>query len=285
MKSQAILDLRNEVGHPLAFLYSEIYSAVVLTGQLQHGRSQPGFSLKGTSPFYLSALAGIRHGLEKPDVFEVIRDVLRIYYEKVTPEHAAEWLGVQVNEGHIFRQSPPWAAVFPWRARSVESYRQAYEKAAIEENRSVGIMDKDINDGWLFCGPVSEAKMEVEARRIGNVLKSIKHQNYCRSDDSDGDARATALVKRNHEWRWLLTAGNHRAAAASALGYDSIPIRINLVIERAHVDYWPHVRNGNYTREQALDFFDRVFEAQSPPVAASWSQFASKEFAAGVVSE
>ncbi|MDG5766708.1 hypothetical protein QA596_04450 [Balneolales bacterium ANBcel1] len=283
MKSQAITDLRNRGGHPLSLLYSEIYSAAVLTGRLQHGRSQPGFSLKGASPFYLSALAGFRHGLEKPDVFDVIRDVLRVYYEKVVPEHAAEWLGMQVAESHVFRQNPPWAAVFPWRARSIESYRQAYEKAAIEENRSVGIMDRDIQDGWLFCGPVSEAKMDVEARRIGNVLKSIKDQSYCRSDESDGDARATALVKSNGEWRWLLTAGNHRAAAASALGYDSIPIRVNLVIDREHVDFWPHVRNGNYTREQALEFFDRVFEAESPPITKSWNQFVLRELAAVAV--
>jgi hypothetical protein len=159
--------------------------------------------------------------------------------------------------------------VFPWRARSIESYQKAFEKAAIEENLSVG-RDKDISDGWLFCGPVSEAKRRIEAERIHYVLTQIYKNGYQRSDGPDGDARATALVNEKMEWRWILTGGNHRASAAAALGYKEIPIRVNLVIRRNEVDYWKHVEEGLITREQALQFFDMIFEGETPLYTQGW---------------
>ncbi|MEW6655181.1 MAG: ParB/Srx family N-terminal domain-containing protein, partial [Bacteroidota bacterium] len=109
-----------------------------------------------------------------------------------------------------------------------------------------------------------------EALRIEYVLKQVYNKGYMRWNSSEGDVRATALVNESGEWRWLITAGNHRASAASALGYEEIPIRVNLVISRTHVKYWPHVVNGLYSEEDALKVFDNYFDGIPPNVTEDW---------------
>ena len=221
--STSIIDFRNKTNHPISLQYSEIYTNALINGKMKHGRSQPGFGLTDNSPFVLSAKKAVDFGVEKEGVSEAIEEIFRNYYALVRPKNASEWLGLASDDNHPLSQAPPWGAVFPWRARSIESYRKAYENAAISENKVNG-GSLDISKGWLFCGPVSDEKRKVEASRIEYVLKEISRHGYKRWDRSEGDVRATALVKETGEWRWLITAGNHRAAASSALGFGEIPI-------------------------------------------------------------
>lgn len=265
----AVLDIRELTNHPLYLPYSEIYHAVIVNGKVEHGRSQPGYALTGFSPFVMAAKAAVKHGLEKHDVVDVIEAVFALYYANVEVSSAKEWLGLAADKTSPLASTPPWGAVFPWRARSIESYQNAFEKAAIEENKSVG-RDKDITDGWLFCGPVSDDKRRIEADRMFYVLSRINNQGFQRHDGLDGDARATALVNEQGDWRWILTGGNHRASAATALGYKEIPIRVNLVINRGQVDFWPHVVDGLFTRQEALDFFDMIYNGETPDYTRDW---------------
>ncbi len=265
----AVLDLRTCGNHPLGLRYSEIHSQAVLDGRIDHGRAQPGLEVGRTTPFLFAARRALAHGLHRPGVLEAMLECLQPYYCRVRPRHAADWLGLGDSAHPTLQAAPPWAAVFPWRARTVESYRAAYEQAALAENRAVG-REVGIEDGWLFCGPVSQAKMQIEAERILYVLRRIAEHGYQRHDGPDGDVRATALVDDNGGWRWLITAGNHRASAAAALGMSSIPVRVNLVISRADVRHWRGVGAGLYSVPQALAVFDRYFDARPPAVVHRW---------------
>jgi hypothetical protein len=265
-----VLDLRQTTNHPLSLRYSEIFSQCVLWGRFDHGRAQPGLNLARSTPFVKAAQAALAHGPDRAGVMDAMVRVLRRYYDRVRPANAAAWLGLTgADAPAALAAVPPWAAVFPWRARSIESYREAFEQAALAENRSVG-REVGIEDGWLFCGPVSDEKVRIEAERILFVLRCIIEHGYRRNDENDGDVRATALLNEAGDWRWLITAGNHRASAAAALGLPAIPIRVNLVISRADVHHWRHVVDGLVTAAQALSVFDRYFDACPPPVAQPW---------------
>jgi hypothetical protein len=264
-----LLNLRETTNHPLSLRYSEIYSAAILNGKLEHGRAQPGLNTKNSTPFVIAARKAVHYGINKSGAVNVIADCLGKYYEMVQPLNAAQWLGLNDTSHQKLLDSPPWAGVFPWRARSLESYQSAYENAALSENMAVG-REMGISDGWLFCGPVSESKILIEAERILHVLKCIDKQGYIRSDESDGDVKATVLVNEKHEWRWLITAGNHRASAAAALGYESIPIRANLVISRSDSIYWKHVVEGLFTQDEALTVFDNFFNGEPIALLGSW---------------
>ncbi|TVR84855.1 MAG: hypothetical protein EA412_00110 [Chitinophagaceae bacterium] len=273
-KNMSIIDLRKTTNHPISFLYSEIFNNALLDSRIAYGRSQPGFSLdkNSNSIFVIAAKKAVEFGLQKKGIEEYLKSIYSKYYELVVPHNAADWLGLDFSKNSVFYSEPPWSAVFPWRARSVESYKNAYVKAAIKENEVLG-KNLTIKDGWLFCGPVSAEKLEIEVERILYVLRSIQKNGYQRDSSSDGDAKATALVNTDGDWRWLLTAGNHRASAAAALGYDSIPIRVNLVIIRDQVKFWPHVVNNNFSIEEALTFFDRVFSGNGPEITKNWEKF------------
>lgn len=264
-----IFDARNDSNNPICLLYSEIFDSVILNGSMAHGRSQPGFNLANCTPFVHAAKKALDFGIEREEMIEVIAASLEEYYELVRPKNAAEWLGIPDQASSKLLESPPWAAVFPWRARTMESYRLAYENAALKENAVLGNRT-GIEAGWLFCGPVVREKCMVEAKRIGYVLKEIATHGYMRSNDPEGDVKATALLKSNGDWRWLITAGNHRAAASAALGFGVIPIRVNLVIMREHVEYWPRVADQLYTKSQALQIFDNFFDGQASQITKPW---------------
>lgn len=269
--SQVILDLRHGTNHPLSLRYSEIFSSALLQADFNYGRAQPGIALNESSPFVDAAKVAIENGIEKKNTLDLMQESLRLYYDHVQPNNAAEWLGINSQSTSLLAQVPPWGAVFPWRARTQESYQKAYEKAAHEENMAVG-MKRGIEDGWLFCGAVSHEKIRIEAERILYVLRRISNDGYQRDDTADGDVRATALIDENNHWRWLITAGNHRAAAATALGYSSIPVRINLVISRQDVSFWKHVVEGLFTAEEALTIFDNFFYARPCAILLPWLQ-------------
>ena len=109
-----------------------------------------------------------------------------------------------------------------------------------------------------------------EAERVLYVLTRIQQSGYSRHDGPDGDVRATALVNERQEWRWLITAGNHRASAAAALGMPSIPVRVNLVISRADAPYWKHVVDGLYSLDDALAVFDNFFDGRPVGSTRPW---------------
>lgn len=263
---QRLLDLRHTTNHPLSLRYSEMFSQALLEGRFEHGRTL-GMSLAQATPFADAARSAVAHGLERPDTTDVMGGVLRRYYQAVQVENAAQWLDVSPRSA--LASEPPWAAVLPWRARTVASYRQVHEEAALIENRSVG-WDVGISEGWLGCGPVSDTKIRIEAERILHVLRRIQQDGYLRSDEPDGDTRVTALVDDDHAWRWLITSGTHRAAAAVALGYTAIPVRVNLVISRADAPFWKHVVEGLFTLDEALAVFDRIFHGRPNRAAEGW---------------
>lgn len=261
-----LLDLRHSTNHPLSLRYSEMFSQALLEGRFEHGRTL-ALSLAQPTPFVDAARSALAHGLDRADTLDVMSAVLRAYYEAVQPGNAAQWLDISPDSA--LATEPPWAAVLPWRARTVASYRQVHEEAALVENRSVG-WDVGISEGWLPCGPVSERKIRIEAERILRVLRLIKENGYIRSDEPDGDIRVTALVDEAHAWRWLVSAGSHRAAAVAALGYESIPVRVNLVISRGDAPFWKHVVEGLFSLDEALAVFDRIFHGHPNRVAQGW---------------
>lgn len=267
--SSRLIDLRTSTNHPLSLRYGEVYDAAILDGRLRDGRTQPCLQTDLDTPFVTAARQAVEFGIHKQGAVEVMEASLREFYLSFRPASATQWLGLTKGANALLHSSPPWAAVFPWRARSLASYRKAYEDAAYVENCAVG-RNIGISDGWLFCGPVSEDKIRIEAERLLFVLQRISAQGYQRSDDGDGDVKATALVNERLEWVWLTTAGNHRAAAAAALGLESIPVRVNLVISRGDAPLWKHVVEGLYSVDEALTVFDNIFHACPIESVRAW---------------
>ncbi|WP_141737117.1 hypothetical protein [Marinobacter sp. X15-166B] len=199
-----------------------------------------------------------------------VYNILKRYYAMVQPTTAAEWIGLSKDLVTVLHHESPLATSMPWATRTPDECRRARESWAKEESKNVGL-DLSIEHGWHFWGPVDNKKLEIEAHRIYRLIRSIKTHGYRRHDGRDGDILGIMLRTENNQWCWRVSGGIHRAAVLSALGSDTIPVRIVQVINREDVDHWPGVISGIFSRQAALAVFDAVLEGSVPQIVRHWS--------------
>lgn len=252
-----VFDLRGKNGHPFLLRYSEIFDAVLIDARAAQGRLLPFYKINEDAPFFLAAKAGLQFE-DKKSSFNAVKKELNNFYENFQPKNVEDWFALNVPLQSPLKELPPWSAVLPWRARSVGAFREAIEAGTRSDNQKEGLLG-GIEKGWAYCGPVVEEKLDIEAKRINELIYSFRKNDYQRSFEKDGDIVATALVDKDNSWRWLVTSGYHRACVLAAMGWETIPVRINLVIRGDEIDFWPHVVGGVYTKEMAKNIFENIF--------------------------
>jgi hypothetical protein len=260
------IDLRALCNHPSALLYHSFARPILIDLDLHLGR---GLRVLPLSAYCHPFVRALKEALGSHDREQTIRKELSHYYEHVKPTSAAEWLGLSENQSPVLFNSKPWALSMPWDKITPEEWRIAREQFAANENKSWG-NKISIDCGWHFWGPVQDAKLEIEAERLGHLLSSIETKGLARHDQHDGDVRATILRKADGTWRWQVTGGEHRAAVMAALGYSSIPARVLQIVDRNDVDIWPGVLSGVFSKDAALASFDLIFEGSIPDVVKPW---------------
>lgn len=253
--NETIADLRNTINHPLLLQYSEIFREVLVKAPICHGRMSPGLKINIDAPFYLAAKEYFQ---EEDGSFDAMYDILSGYYNHFQPKSIAGFFNIKTSSNKLLLE-PPWAGILPWRARSLEAYKDTIKKGTLKDNMAHGL-EQGIEDGWAYCGPVNKEKCHVETKRLFDLVQSISQKGYIRNDGKDGDVIATALINEEFEWRWLVTNGYHRACVLAAMGFESIVIRVNLVIRRSDTPFWPHVLDGLYSEQNARQIFDNIFQ-------------------------
>ncbi|MFG6665855.1 hypothetical protein ACGK9R_01945 [Halomonas sp. HNIBRBA4712] len=255
-----LIDLTEKCNHPIAFKYGEVFSAALINALPSTGRILPGWTLNQDAPFYQAVVQGISESDNKKSLDRIINS-LSLFYSEFQPQNSLDWFGLNLQNPNLMN-TPPWGSVLPWRARSSKSYQTAITKAILKENIRDGFSE-GIERGWPMCGPVTSEKQTLEAIRLQRLILSIREKGYIRSDDTDGDIKATALIDKDEKnWVWIVTSGYHRACVLAALEYLVIPIRINNVVHINHVDFWPHVQDGLYTPYEATDIFYTIFNGK-----------------------
>lgn len=253
-----VLDFRRENAHPIFLKYSEIFDAILINASVMRGRLLPFFRINKDAPFFLAAKSGLQFE-EKKLSFDAVKNKLNEFYEEFQPRNAEDWFSLDVPSESLLKKLPPWSAVLPWRARSIDSFREIIENGTRSDNEKEGLLG-GIEKGWAYCGPVAPEKLEIEAKRINELIYSFRKNGYQRSFEKDGDIVATALIDKKNNWRWLVTSGYHRACVLAAMGWEEIPVRINLVIREDEMKFWPHVAGNLYTKEMAKSIFENIFQ-------------------------
>ena len=258
----APLDLRGETDDPIAAAYLADGRAFVIDVPMERCRRGWGAISFALGPGSLDPIVRTAraHISDNGTAFE--GSPLWRYYEHFQPNSAAAVLGLDTS--FPFVEMPPLAARLPWSLTvSIDALRDLIGR----ENRGHGV-DLDAEHGWYGFGPVSSQKGRLETTRLARVCDSIRAHGFRRRDNMDGDIRGTVLIG-DRTWVCWIGSGHHRIAALSALGYGHVPIRFmsggfGPLVRRADVAAWPQVRNGLYTRDQALAVFDRVLKGRPP---------------------
>ncbi|MBS9522523.1 hypothetical protein KIH41_07085 [Litoribacter ruber] len=119
--------------------------------------------------------------------------------------------------------------------------------------------------GHLKKGPVSLGFGKITFQRFIKIYNSIRHNGYQPEKLGSGHINGRLYVRDGKDYRVAISAGKHRVAVLQALGYSKIPVKLStVIIKREDVDFWPNVRNGNYSKEDALAYFDRIFDNEHP---------------------
>jgi hypothetical protein len=195
---------------------------------------------------------------------------LQRYFERWQPATFAEAVGLEPAAASARLQAPttgdvpplPWSPDAPSRAHERhqrEGFQQAVARAGVVGQELVGS---------LYYGPVSDAFGAATLERLVGVFESIQREGYV-PGGADRPHLRGLLFLRGEDYRVLITSGKHRVAALSVLQVDLVPVEFGttppVVVDRADVDRWPAVVTEMFTREEALDVFDRVFRAEQPP--------------------
>ena len=118
-------------------------------------------------------------------------------------------------------------------------------------------------------GPKDISNVEHRIVRIINIINNIKKYGFLPSKDDM--IEGYILLKKNDDYRFLITSGHHRVAVLTAMYmngnklYESIPVkydnvRVNIrVVKEGNVNNWTGVRSGWLKREDALEMFNKYF--------------------------
>lgn len=265
-----VRDLRKTANDPrqLTYLSDDFVLADV---PVAVGRRN-GFPMgAGIDPFELA----VKRALGVPDPESVITEVLQMYYSLVTPENASEWMGIEANGAPELAKSPPWGKVYPWQEVSISDRIEGARKWVRKQNKREGLTGT-VAEGYPHFGPVSEAKLKIEVKRILRLFRAIQDCGYVRSNAHDGDILGTVLVGESDDWRWIAETGQHRAAAAAGLGFEKIPVRFHRAVYRVDVSAWPNLSSGVFTEGAAGRVFDNLFDGVIPDVQNPWLAWVDK---------
>ena len=233
-----------------------------------------GLPLKpGCHPF-VRAIEAALHESSDEEAERTIERVLRDYYRQVQPATVAEVMGLEWNDLPGIRgfepntdDHPIDVNIVPWNGRSPAEVRQGRRRTASFEGLQNGVVAR-LADGVTSFGPVNEAKVELEVRRLSRLLASVKSRGFDRFNP-----RAPLQVgafRRGGEYRYVINSGQHRFATAAAFGVETLPAMVTEVIRRDDSAYWPQVVSGVFTEAGAKQLFDRIFDGVPSPACASW---------------
>lgn len=172
------------------------------------------------------------------------RAELAAFYEAFQPQNIAQMYGLSRRDAGV--QLPPWE--LPWLLRHRRPSRG--EKGLGREH------------GTSYYGPCTDAKIDLEARRLAGIVESIRKRGY--RQRAPRAHIAGYLMQSGDRVRFFVRGGKHRAAALAALGFQHVPVRMRdtwpRVISRDQASHWPLVNAGEMSALLACEIFDRYFE-------------------------
>jgi len=245
---------------------------VVVKLKLSQGRGLPAFKWGESSnhPFVLATQKSVKNSSSEGESKHEINQVLTSYYKTVCPPNLSCFLEGDCSD-HL-RKYPAWAILMPWESLDIKQWVAHIEKTVVTENSYFGTA-ATIEVGWAWLGPVDSVKCGIETDRLYRVLSSITKSGYKRSNSRDGDIIADILIDEEGHWVWQSITGQHRVAVLSGLEYDECFVRIRSLVRKEDVEVWPNVRNGFYTKNEALEIFGSVFNGKFPSLAQNWESY------------
>lgn len=246
-------------GSPITADYRRYSEPFLFRVRLDHCRAFPRFSLGGNGNH---PLIQVLRNLPSPEsdkalFIHALRMGLEDFYLTNRPEVPEDIFSDKISLS--FPQSQyPWQLVLPWQRHNLSEWTEITKRSAKRESGG----KLSIEDGWTWCGPVSEGKLSLEVKRFGKLFRSLSTRGYEIPKSAHGHVKATALVSGAGEIRWQGIAGLHRLLVLSALGVEEVIVRVHQVVRFAEAEFWPRVVDSTYSGDSARKMFGVVHSGE-----------------------
>ena len=178
--------------------------------------------------------------IAKDPSLPVEKTVLYIYHNKFQPYGICDCLPPQ-----SVKFTPPWG-LYPWG-----SFKYGTTEPATNREKT------------RFCGPSSLSLITDEFNRMKALYDGLKKEGYRPWSFGSNHISGIMLEAADKKRRMLIIRGNHRLAALSVLGYESLPIRLfeggRRYLKEEDVKEWHFVKTGQCSIEDALRIFKLYF--------------------------
>ncbi|WP_254277653.1 hypothetical protein [Halomonas sp. 3H] len=198
------------------------------------------------------------------------------YWRSWTPATLAQSLGIRPESAHpLLNASPPLSDFMPWGSKlQLEALRCAAESHArgpLVQGKSLASREIAVRQ----VGPKPDWFGELRIQHLVSLHEQIASEGYRQRASACLPYIRQHLVVdcmvRDDDVRFLVANGQHRASVLSAMGQEFVPVLLNVshkrgpsVIRRSESSDWLLVRAGIIAETDALDIFDRVFDARQP---------------------
>lgn len=114
-----------------------------------------------------------------------------------------------------------------------------------------------------FCGPSTVEFLNYEKHRMRQLTANLEKEGYKPDQYPNSYIQGVWLTSVSGRQKFVVLQGNHRMAALSFLGYNSIDVRTDLFVVReireSEVLNWPLVQAGLIGEVEALIIFKNFF--------------------------
>ena len=238
---------------PLSYIYPLIGARIVL--KKKYGIIGYFYMMNGTNGYFHPFVYALKKYHVTDDISKVI-DALKEYSNSTRIKSVHDFLGVNLKSLSVSSNSED--VFFPW----IKYNKDNLMNGNLNENLVYGYYSYES----FATPPLSDKKIDVETKRLVGVYRLIKEKGYDAKKSIEVD-----LLIRDGEYRWVIIHGHHRAAALEVIGTsDKIVVKIRNIIRMSEVKYWPEVKSGVFTIEEAVKVFCSVFDAVPPDSHNKW---------------
>lgn len=191
---------------------------------------------------------------------EVILNFAR-YLEITAHNTAFDGFRLKFRDSEGLKNFSPACLAFlvPWSPSDISTVQKRVSQIMKDERLLSNLNVSDRN-------PLDEPRYLAENhfKRLCELRNSVKTKGFDWYRDAEDPVQGFVL-KRSKDYRVLIFSGQHRVAVLSGLSHCNIPVRFvnKYIITQSGVDDWPLVRQGLWNRDDALLYFNHLFDFDS----------------------
>lgn len=267
------MDLRGVDSDPRAVRYWSGDLQAVIEVSVRPGRTNRRFPLAPDSldPHVLAVSRALL--LESTDEqAATILETLALAGALVQPKNAAEAVGLSDEQAPQLAAFPAWAEVFAWSLRDAATKYKDFPRRVARNRRQHGLPVDNMDPDQIMRLNDSLAVKESHAQQYVRLCASIDKDGFRPDADAKKPEHIQAeILLDGDRWCWKPgNDGNYRSAVLAALRYESLPVQVTKIIDRADVAHWPNVMNGLYSVSAALTCFEAYLAAAPLPCYSGW---------------